>query len=82
MIYAAARSNFLNDGRSPARRRRLPAAPRRSRPSRSSTKGEQLVALRDPAGYTPSVVMLPGDLVEIVALFDGKRTRSSTSRPS
>ena len=34
-------------------------------------EGEQFLALRDPAGYAPSVVMLPGDLVEIVALFDG-----------
>jgi hypothetical protein len=34
-------------------------------------EGEQCIALRDPAGYTPSVVMLPGGVVEIVALFDG-----------
>jgi len=34
-------------------------------------EGEQFIALRDPAGYTPSVVMLPGGVVEIVAFFDG-----------
>jgi MEMO1 family protein len=34
-------------------------------------EGEPYVALRDPAGYTPSVVMLPPALLEIVALFDG-----------
>ena len=34
-------------------------------------EGEDYVALRDPAGYTPSVVMLPPALVEVVALFDG-----------
>ena len=37
-------------------------------------EGEQLIALRDPAGYTPSVVMLPGGVVEIVALFDGSHS--------
>ena len=34
-------------------------------------EGERFLALRDPAGYAPSTVMLPGPLVEIVALFDG-----------
>jgi hypothetical protein len=34
-------------------------------------EGEKFIALRDPAGYTSSVVMLPGGVVEIVALFDG-----------
>jgi AmmeMemoRadiSam system protein B len=34
-------------------------------------EGQRFLALRDPAGYAPSVVMLPGGLVEIVALFDG-----------
>lgn len=33
--------------------------------------GERYVALRDPAGYTPSVLMLPPALLEVVALFDG-----------
>jgi hypothetical protein len=37
-------------------------------------EGEQFIALRDPAGYTPSVVMLPGGVVEIVALFDGSHS--------
>ena len=34
-------------------------------------EGEEYVALRDPAGYTPSVVMLPPTLLEVVVLFDG-----------
>ena len=37
-------------------------------------EGEQFLALRDPAGYAPSVVMLPGGVVEIVALFDGSHS--------
>lgn len=37
-------------------------------------EGEQLIALRDPAGYTSSVVMLSGGVVEIVALFDGSHS--------
>ncbi len=37
-------------------------------------EGEQFIALRDPAGYTSSVVMLPGGVVEIVALFDGSNS--------
>jgi MEMO1 family protein len=37
-------------------------------------EGEQYVALRDPAGYTPSVLMLAPALVEVVALFDGERS--------
>ena len=34
-------------------------------------EGERFLALRDPSGYTPSVVMLPMALLEIVSLFDG-----------
>jgi MEMO1 family protein len=34
-------------------------------------EGQRFLALRDPAGYTPSVLMLPGALLEIVSLFDG-----------
>jgi hypothetical protein len=34
-------------------------------------EGERFLALRDPAGYTSSVVMLPLALLEIVSLFDG-----------
>ena len=34
-------------------------------------EGERFLALRDPAGYTPSVLMLPMALLEIVSLFDG-----------
>ena len=37
-------------------------------------EGEPFIALRDPAGYTSSVVMLPGGVVEIVALFDGSHS--------
>jgi MEMO1 family protein len=34
-------------------------------------EGQRFLALRDPSGYTPSVVMLPMALLEIVSLFDG-----------
>ncbi|MBI3637985.1 MAG: AmmeMemoRadiSam system protein B [Candidatus Rokubacteria bacterium] len=34
-------------------------------------EGETMIALRDPAGYTPSVLLFPGALVEILAQFDG-----------
>jgi AmmeMemoRadiSam system protein B len=37
-------------------------------------EGERYIALRDPAGYAPSVIMLPGAVVEIVALFDGEHS--------
>jgi AmmeMemoRadiSam system protein B len=33
--------------------------------------GERYVALRDPAGYTSAVIMLPVALVDILTLFDG-----------
>jgi AmmeMemoRadiSam system protein B len=36
--------------------------------------GQRYVALRDPAGYVEAVIMLPVDLVEILALFDGERS--------
>ena len=35
-------------------------------------EGERYLALRDPAGYTSSVVMLPMALLEVVSLFDGE----------
>src|SRR5712664_3086277 len=35
-------------------------------------EGERYVALRDPAGHAPSVVMLPVGLLEVVGLFDGE----------
>ena len=35
-------------------------------------EGERFLALRDPAGYTASVVMLPLAVLEIVSLFDGE----------
>lgn len=37
-------------------------------------EGQRLVALRDPAGYTPSILLLPLPLVEVLALFDGQRS--------
>lgn len=37
-------------------------------------EGARVVALRDPAGLTSSVVLLPGPLLEIVSLFDGEHT--------
>lgn len=36
--------------------------------------GHQFVGLRDPAGFTPSVLMLPREAVEIVALLDGRNS--------
>jgi AmmeMemoRadiSam system protein B len=36
--------------------------------------GRQLLGLRDPAGYTSSVVLLPGPLLAVVSLFDGQRS--------
>jgi hypothetical protein len=36
--------------------------------------GRSLAGLRDPAGYTPSVIVLPGPLLGLVALFDGERS--------
>ncbi len=35
-------------------------------------EGQRFLALRDPAGYTESVVMLPVELLEVVSLFDGE----------
>lgn len=35
-------------------------------------EGERYLALRDPAGYTASVAMLPIALLEVVSLFDGE----------
>src|SRR5262245_6143895 len=37
-------------------------------------EGRRCVALRDPAGYTPAVIMLQGPLLDIVSLFDGEHT--------
>ena len=36
--------------------------------------GQRLLGVRDPAGYTSSVVLLPGTLLAIVSLFDGERS--------
>lgn len=35
---------------------------------------QQFLGVRDPAGYTSSVVLLPGTLLAIVSLFDGQRS--------
>lgn len=35
-------------------------------------EGQRFLALRDPAGYTESVVMVPVALLEVVSLFDGE----------
>ena len=37
-------------------------------------EGRRFFGLRDPAGYTESVVMVPLELLEIVSLFDGEHT--------
>jgi AmmeMemoRadiSam system protein B len=34
--------------------------------------GQRYLALRDPAGYTPAVVMLPVELLDVLVLFDGE----------
>jgi hypothetical protein len=52
-------------------------APPRLRPLEAfplETDGRKVVGLRDPAGLTDSVVLIPLPLLEIVALFDGERT--------
>jgi AmmeMemoRadiSam system protein B len=36
--------------------------------------GQQMIGVRDPAGYTPSVLVFTRQLVELVSLFDGKRS--------
>src|SRR3990167_3853356 len=36
--------------------------------------GQRCIALRDPAGYTDAVVLLPPGLLEIVSLFDGQHS--------
>ena len=37
-------------------------------------EGRQVIALRDPAGYTDAIVLLPRVLLEIVSLFDGQHS--------
>jgi hypothetical protein len=37
-------------------------------------EGQRVVALRDPSGFTESVVLLPGPLLEIVSMLDGDHT--------
>ena len=37
-------------------------------------EGERYLALRDPAGFTSSVAMLPMALLEVVSLFDGEHS--------
>src|SRR5256885_14125955 len=36
--------------------------------------GQRFIALRDPAGYTESILLLPQALVDVVALFDGEHS--------
>ena len=35
-------------------------------------EGRRYIALRDPAGYTPAVLLLPAALLEVVSLLDGE----------
>ena len=37
-------------------------------------QGQQVVALRDPAGFVEHVVLLPGALLDLVSLFDGEHS--------
>jgi AmmeMemoRadiSam system protein B len=37
-------------------------------------EGKRVIAIRDPSGYTSSVLVLAGPLLEIVSLFDGEHT--------
>ena len=37
-------------------------------------EGRPYVVLRDPAGYTAAVVMVPLPVIEVVALFDGQHS--------
>ena len=37
-------------------------------------EGQRAIALRDPAGFTEAVVVLPRPLLDIVSLFDGEHT--------
>lgn len=41
---------------------------------RADHEGKPVVCLRDPAGYTDAIVMLPPAALAIVSLFDGTRT--------
>src|SRR5262245_17735983 len=36
--------------------------------------GTRLIALRDPAGFTEQVAVLPPDLLDLVSLFDGEHS--------
>lgn len=38
------------------------------------TSGGRAVGIRDPAGYTPAVLVLPIPLLEVVSLFDGQHS--------
>src|SRR5438093_9038383 len=37
-------------------------------------EGREMIALRDPAGYTDAIMLLPRVLLEIVSLFDGEHS--------
>ena len=36
--------------------------------------GRRFLGLRDPAGYTEAVILVPAELLEIVARFDGRHS--------
>lgn len=40
----------------------------------TEAEGKRVIALRDPAGYTDSVLLLPPPLLDIVSLFDGEHS--------
>jgi len=40
----------------------------------TEAEGKRVIALRDPAGYTDSVLLLPLPLLDIVSLFDGEHS--------
>ena len=35
-------------------------------------EGQRCIALRDPAGFTDQIAVLPGPLLDLVSLFDGE----------
>jgi hypothetical protein len=43
--------------------------------------GEQMIGLRDPAGFTDQVALLPMPLLDLVSLFDGDRRRICGASP-
>jgi hypothetical protein len=37
-------------------------------------EGQRCIALRDPAGFTDQIAVLPGPLLDLVSLFDGEHS--------